>query len=97
MVHHPERTLHTPVDQGLLNSTKPPQWGIRRIAGLLLVEIACFITGCWRALLVSVLYREWAALTTGVTEFYDLWLDPYQLKSQHNANEYATVRVVLFA
>ena len=38
-----------------------------------------------------------ASSVTGVTEFYDLWLDPYQLKSQHNANEYATVRIALFA
>jgi hypothetical protein len=60
---HRERTLHTLVDQGLLISTKPPLRGIRRITGLLLVEIGSFTTGCWRALLVSVFQREWAAVT----------------------------------
>jgi len=41
VAHHPERALHTPVEQGLLNSTKPPLRGIRRITGPLLVEIRC--------------------------------------------------------
>jgi len=39
VVTHHQRTLHTPVEQGLLNSTKPPLRGIRRITGPALLEI----------------------------------------------------------